>query len=200
MVAMSGICNGLIVGFNNLFDVGNHPLRFKVLETFFAYGTEGLCYLAMGIMLLFMNVEKFANVDNIAIVFDQKRLARENGVEYVDPETRNKLENEENDRYVEETRIAQLKLACEKKGLNFEEENNKFLAKKAEAEKKAEAKKEEAEAKKQAKLDALTPEQKQALEDKAAAKKALQEKKDAQALEELNKIREKINRVPVVAE
>ena len=198
MVAMSGICNGLIVGFNSL--LGTSPFRREVLNTFFAFGVEGICYLAITIMFLFMNVEKFSNVDNKAIVFDQQTRAKEAGVEWVDPEIRNKLENEENDRYVEETRITQLKLTCEKKGLNFEEENAKYLAKKAEADKKAEEKKAAAEAKKQAKLDAMTPEQKQAMEEKAAAKKELQEKKDALALEELNKIREKSQKAPVPAE
>ena len=110
-----------------------------------------------------------------------------------------KLEEEENNRLVEEARIAELKEKCEKKGLNFEEENAKFLAKKAEAEQKAAQKKADAEAKKQAKLDAMTAEQKQAMEEKAKAMKAKQEEKDAAALVELNKIREAKGRNPIAA-
>ena len=45
----------------------------------------------------------------------------------------------------------------------------------------------------------MTPEQKQALEEKKAAQKAKQEQNDADALIELNKIREGIGR-PAVAE
>ena len=100
---------------------------------------------------------------------------------------------------VEEARLEQLKIDCEKKGLNFEEENAKFLEKKAEADKKAEQKKADAEAKKQAKLDAMTPEQKQAMEEKEQAKKVKQAERDGAALIELNKIREANNR-PAVAE
>ena len=93
--------------------------------------------------------------------------------------------------------MEQLKLDCEKKGLNFEEENAKFLAKKEEADKKAAEKKANAEAKKQAKLDAMTAEQKEAAEKKAEAIKAKQEERDAKALVELNKIREENQRAPV---
>ena len=112
---------------------------------------------------------------------------------------RAKAEEEENARLVEEARINQLKIDCEKKGLNFEEENAKFLEQKKAADEKAAQKKADAEAKKQAKLDAMTPEQKQALEEKKAAQKAKQEQNDADALVELNKIREGIGR-PAVAE
>ena len=45
----------------------------------------------------------------------------------------------------------------------------------------------------------MTPEQKQAMEEKAAANKAKQEERDADALVELNKIRESIGR-PAIAE
>ena len=198
MVAMSGICNGIIIGLNNLIDPANkEALRF--LHTFLAYGVEGICYLVIAVMFLFMNVEKFTNADNKAIVADQKAEILAAGGNWVEPDVRAKAEEEENTRLVEEARVNQLKIDCEKKGLNFEEENAKFLAKKKEADDKAAAKKADAEAKKQAKLDAMTAEQKQAMEDKKAAQKAKQEQNDADALVELNKIRESIGR-PAVAE
>ena len=60
MVAMSGICNGVIIGLNNIIDPANkEALRF--LHTFLAYGVEGICYLIIAIMFLFMNVEKFTD-------------------------------------------------------------------------------------------------------------------------------------------
>ena len=194
MVAMSGICNGIIAGLNVAF-----PQNRAFIHTFLAFGVEGICYLIIAAMFLFMNVEKFTNVDNKAIVADQKAAVLASGGNWIEPDVRAKAEEEENARLVEEARINQLKIDCEKKGLNFEEENAKFLKQKEEADAKAAQKKADAEAKKQAKLDAMTPEQKQALEDKKAAQKAKQEQNDADALIELNKIREGIGR-PAVAE
>ena len=194
MVAMSGICNGIIMLFKNIVPLEGQQL----LHTFLAYGVEGVCYLIIAVMFLFMNVEKFTNVDNKAIVADQKAEVIAAGGNWVEPEIRAKQEEEENTRLVEEARIEQLKIDCEKKGLNFEEENAKFLAKKADADAKAEQKKADADAKKQAKLDAMSEEQKDAMAQKEAEKKAKQEENDAQALEELNRIREANNRPAVV--
>ena len=199
MVAMSGICNGIIIGLNNLIDPANKE-ALRVLHTSLAYGVEGVCYLIIALMFLFMNVEKFTNVDNKAIVADQKAEVLAAGGNWVEPDERLKLEEEENNRLVEEARVAELKERCEKKGLDFEEENAKFLAKKAEADEKAAKKKADAEAKKQAKLDAMTDEQKRAMEEKKAAAKAKQDEKDAAALEDLNRIRESIGRPAVAAE
>jgi len=189
MVAMSGICNGIIVGLNAAF-----PDSRAFLHTFLAFGVEGVCYLIIALMFVFMNVEKFTNVDNKAIIADQKAEVLAAGGEWVEPDVRAKQEEEENARLVEEARVEQLKVDCEKKGLNFEEENAKALAKKAEADEKASKKKADAEAKKQAKLDAMSEEQKAAAAKKAEEKKAKQDEKDAAALEDLNKIRQGIGR------
>ena len=196
MVAMSGICNGIIVGLNSA--IPQEARAF--LHTFLAFGVEGICYLVIAIMFVFLNVEKFTNVDNKAIVYDQKAEILAAGGEWVEPEQRAKLEEEENARLVEEARIEQLKIDCEKKGKDFDAENAKFLEQKAAADQKAADKKAAAEAKKQAKLDAMSEEQKQAKAKKEAEKKAKQDAKDAAALEDLNKIREGIGRPAVVAE
>ena len=195
MVAMSGVTIAVIAGLKNIVPADGQ----QFLHTFLAFGVEGVCYLLIAIMFAFMNVEKFTNVDNKAIVADQKAEVLATGGQWIEPDVRAKQEEEENARLVEEARISQLKIDCEKKGLNFEEENAKFLKQKEEADAKAAQKKADAEAKKQAKLDAMTPEQKQALEDKKAAQKAKQEQNDSDALVELNKIREGIGR-PAVAE
>lgn len=196
MVAMSGICNGIIIGLNNIVDPANKE-ALRVLHTFLAYGVEGICYLIIALMFLFMNVEKFTNADNKAIVADQKAEVLAAGGQWVEPDVRAKQEEEENARLVEEARVSQLRTDCEKKGLNFEEENAKFLAKKAEADQKAADKKAAAEAKKQAKFDAMSADQKIAMEEKAKARKAKQDEKDAAALEELNVIRQRAGRQPV---
>ena len=185
MVSMSGITVAVIAGLKNIVPADGQ----QFLHTFLAFGVEGICYLLIAIMFLFMNVEKFSNVDVKAIVADQKAEVLAAGGEWVDPETRLRLEEEENNRLVEEARVAELKEKCEKKGLDFEEENQKFLDKKAEADKKAAEKKEKAEADKQAKLDAMSEEQKAKIAEK-----------EAKALEELNKIRESVNRPAAVIE
>ena len=195
MVAMSGVCNGIIVGLNAAFPSGE---AYRFINTFLSFGVEAICYLIIAVMFVFMGVEKFTNVDNKAIVADQKAEVLAAGGEWIEPQERLRLEEEENNRLIEEARVEQLKLDCQKKGLNFEEENAKFLAKKEEADKKAAEKKANAEAKKQAKLDAMTAEQKEAAAKKAEAIKAKQEEKDAKALVELNKIREENQRAPVV--
>ena len=196
MVAMSGICNGIIVGLNSAL-----PQEARAfLHTFLAFGVEGICYLVIALMFIFMNVEKFTNVDNKAIVYDQKAEVVAAGGQWIEPEERARLEEEENARLVEEARVEQLKIDCEKKGKDFDAENAKFLEQKAAADQKAADKKAAAEAKKQAKLDAMSEEQKQAKAQKEAEKKAKQDAKDAAALEDLNKIREGIGRPAVVAE
>ena len=195
MVAMSGVCNGIIVGLNAAFPSGE---AYRFINTFLSFGVEAICYLIIAVMFVFMGVEKFTNVDNKAIVADQKAEVLAAGGEWIEPQERLRLEEEENNRLIEEARVEQLKLDCQKKGLNFEEENAKFLAKKEEADKKAAEKKANAEAKKQAELDAMTAEQKEAAAKKAEAIKAKQEEKDAKALVELNKIREENQRAPVV--
>ena len=185
MVSMSGITVAVIAGLKNIVPADGQ----QFLHTFLAFGVEGICYLLIAIMFLFMNVEKFSNVDVKAIVADQKAEVLAAGGEWVDPETRLRLEEEENNRLVEEARVAELKEKCEKKGLDFKEENQKFLDKKAEADKKAAEKKEKAEADKKAKLDAMSEEQKAKIAEK-----------EAKALEELNKIRESVNRPAAVIE
>ncbi len=157
MVAMSGICNGIIVGFNSI-----DGLDSKVVHTVLGFITEGVCYLIMAIMFIFMNVEKYTKLDNEAIIADQKAKCLAEGKEWIEPAQRAKLEDEANARLVEEARVSQLKADCSKKGLNFEEENNKYLeakkVKDAEALKKKEAsdkKKAEIEASKKAAYDAL---------------------------------------------
>ena len=170
MVAMSGVCNGIIVGLNSA------GLDAKLLHTILGYVVEGVCYLIMGIMFLGMNVEKFTKIDNVTIVADQKARALAEGKEWLEPEERAKKEEKENARLVEEARVSQLKADCSKKGLDFEAENKKYLEEKAKkdeasAAKKAAAdkKKAEKEAAKQAKFDALPEEKKEAIRAKQKA-------------------------------
>ena len=62
------------------------------------------------------------------------------GIEYIPADELERREREEADRMAEEIRVRELKEKCEKKGLDFEAENQKVLAKRAEKKAKAELK------------------------------------------------------------
>ncbi|MCR5308580.1 MAG: MFS transporter [Bacilli bacterium] len=91
MVAMSGLCNGIIVGINSAFADTEAK---KVVHTILGFGVEGVCYLIMGVMFFSMTVEKFTKIDNIAITQDQKEAVEAEGGTWVMPEERVKIENE----------------------------------------------------------------------------------------------------------
>ncbi len=173
MVAMSGVCNGIIVGLNSLGFDG------KLLHTVLGYIVEGVCYFAIGVMFIFMNVEKFIKLDNETIVNNQRERAKKEGKEWLEPSERAKKEETQNASLAEESRIAELKGRCEKKGLDFETENRKYLEEKAKKDKiasykkaKSEKKKAEKEAIKKAKFDALPETKKKAILSKKKAEEA----------------------------
>ena len=59
MVCMAGVCNGIIVGINSIVPAASKP----VVHTFLGFGVESIAYLVMGIMFIFMNVEKYTKED-----------------------------------------------------------------------------------------------------------------------------------------
>ena len=188
MVGLTGIANGIIVGLNN---AGLDP---KITNTALFSGAEGLCYLIIFLMFLFMNVEKFSKLDHQTIIANQKAAVLAEGGAWVEPEERAKLQEEENAKLVEEGRIAELKDRCSKKGLSFEEEEAKYQSEKAKKEEaaklKAEAKekaKAVKEAQKKAKYDALSDAEKESLKQKEALKIEKQKKLDEATLAEFNK-------------
>lgn len=139
MVCMSGICNGIIAGINTAAKTSGMDL--KLVNTILGYGVESACYLLMGIMFLFMNVEKFTKEDQIKILEDQKAACLARGEKWIDPQTRMEMEEKETARQIEEARISELKEKCAKKGWNFEEKEAEYQAQKAKAEEKKAAKK-----------------------------------------------------------
>ena len=69
-----------------------------------------------------------------------RKEAEARGEVYLSPEEKAALEAAESERMAEEIRVRELREKCEKKGLNFNEEEAKYQAKLAEAKAKAEAK------------------------------------------------------------
>lgn len=198
MAGMTGIATGVLNMVVTGTDYSNamSAAGTQNAMTWLFIGGETLCYACIALLFIFMGVEKFSRFDHKAITLDQKAAALAEGREYVDPATRLKQEEAEADAAAEQQRIADLRARCEKKGLNFDEEEAKYqqaLAdkQKAAADKKAAAdeKRAAAEKAKQAKYDALSDEQKAAIEAKNKRKAEKKAKKDADAFAEFNRLR-----------
>ena len=96
----------------------------------FVYLMMDMISFAVAILCLArMNVEKFLDEDQKLIVQHQKEAVLANGGTWIEPAERQRMEQEEADRQAEEARKADLKALCEKKGLNFEEEEKKYQEK-----------------------------------------------------------------------
>ena len=74
-----------------------------------------------------MNVEKYLDEDKEKIIERQKAAVIAEGGTWIPPEERERMETEKAEREAEEERIKELKAKCAKQGLNFEEENKKYL-------------------------------------------------------------------------
>lgn len=188
IVGLTGIANGIIVGLNGIngFSYRDSVANNRVLNTALFSGAEGVCYLIIFFMFLFMNVEKFSKLDQKTILVNRKNAILAEGGVWIDPEEKNKQEEKASMEASEEARIAELKEKCAKKDLDFVTEESKYQAikakKEAEKEAKANAKKlalEKKEAEKKAKFDALSDEGKAALKVKEEKKVEIQKQKDA---------------------
>lgn len=92
------------------------------------------------IVLPFVDVEKKLPKINAELLARRKQAAIDRGEEWIDPAELERMEAEETERQAEENRIHDLKEHCAKKGLDFDTENAKYLAKKAKKEQKKAAK------------------------------------------------------------
>lgn len=188
IVGLTGIANGIIVGLNGIngFSYRDSVANNRVLNTALFSGAEGVCYLIIFFMFLFMNVEKFSKLDQKTILVNRKNAILTEGGVWIDPEEKNKQEEKASMEASEEARIAELKEKCAKKGLDFVIEESKYQTMKAkkDAEKEAKdnAKKmalEKKEAEKKAKFEALSDEEKAALKVKEEKKTEIQKQKEA---------------------
>ena len=81
------------------------------------------------ILLPFVDVEKKLPEINAELLRRKKEAVLARGEEWIDPEEAERIEQEKADVLREENRIADLRIRCTKKGLDFETENARFLAK-----------------------------------------------------------------------
>ncbi len=93
------------------------------------------------ILLPFVDVEKKMPEIKAELLRRKKEAVLAKGEVWIEPEEQDRIEKEEAARKREEARVADLRAKCEKKGLDFDAENQKYLEEQAEKERKAAAKK-----------------------------------------------------------
>lgn len=174
MIGANGIANGVINGLLSATGYDATKINGQSAATQTAlgwtfYGGETIAFLAIAILFIFMNVEKFSKVDHAEIIKHQKEECEAKGIAYVEPAVRMAAEQAKFDQEADEARKVELRAQCEKKHLDFASEEALYEAKQADKEKASAAKKAAAEAKKEAKVKAAA--------DAAAAKE--QARKDA---------------------
>ncbi len=199
-VALVGVCTGI---FNSLLANAGYiapslneagqtiaaaqPEAVKNAITFSFVGLEVFTGAVLAILLAFFNVEKTISRKQQIIRERQKADCEAKGEEWIAPEIK---AAEDEERFILENEKAfaeNLKIKCEKKGLDFDQEldkhNNQVADKKAKAEEKKRlaeekraAKLEKAEQKKAQRLEKLTPEQLAKREERQKAKQERDEK------------------------
>ncbi|MBO5495844.1 MAG: MFS transporter, partial [Oscillospiraceae bacterium] len=100
--------------------------------TFCFFGTPLISAAVSAVIMLFYKVEDEMPQITAGISAFHRAEAEARGEVYVSPEEKARLEQEENDRIAEEDRLKELKAKCDKKGMNFEEEEARYQAKLAE--------------------------------------------------------------------
>lgn len=159
----------------------------KNVITFSFVGLETITGIVLAGLLIFLSVEKTIERKQKVIRERQKQAVESRGEEWVAPEIRAEIEEQ---KFLEESEnifIEELKVKCQKKGLNFkielEKHNQKVMANKAKQEEKkrridekAAEKLKKSEERKAIKLDKITPEQRAK---KEARLKKRQERDDA---------------------
>ena len=132
-------CDGLVMSIYSSIMIASTPVAQGITSALVGTGTTGtviayiwietVCYSLGAIILLFFNVEKFLKKDRETVLARQRAEAEAAGIEWVPPEERLRLEEEESERLAEAARIEELKARCEKKGLDFEAEEAKYQQK-----------------------------------------------------------------------
>ena len=115
-------------GYDPLLDMGQ-PAGVINWLYFIKYAVPAIEYAIIILILFFMNLENKLPDMQKAIRERYKAAAEARGEVWISPEELEEKEREENARLAEEARIADLKIKCEKRGLDFDTENQKYLDK-----------------------------------------------------------------------
>lgn len=105
------------------------PENIENFMGFCFYGVDFIVSIAFLVLLPFVTVEKNVDFMNLELLRREKQKTIDEGKVWIEPAERERLEDLEAKRTLEENRIKDLKARCERKGLNFEEENAKYLEK-----------------------------------------------------------------------
>lgn len=136
-------CDGLVMSIYSSIMIASVPLATGIINGILgAFGNETGsvvsyvwvetgAYALAAVAVLFFGVEKHLKEDREVVLERQKAETEAAGKEWIPPEERLRMEEAEYDRMAEESRIAELKARCERKGLSFEAEEAKYQAKKA---------------------------------------------------------------------
>ncbi len=92
-------------------------------------------------VLPFIDLEKRLLRINADLLERKRQAVLARGKEWIDPEELERREREKLEKEAEENRVRDLKERCARKGLDFEAENEKYLIRKAEKERRAKEKK-----------------------------------------------------------
>ena len=132
-------CDGLVMSVYSSIMIASTPVAQGITSALVGTGTTGtviayiwietVCYGLGAIILLFFNVEKYLKSDRETVLARQKAEAEAAGLEWIAPEERLRIEEEESERLAEAARIEELKARFEKKGLDFEAEEAKYQQK-----------------------------------------------------------------------
>ena len=132
-------CDGLVMSVYSSIMIASTPVAQGITSALVGTGTTGtviayiwietVCYGLGAIILLFFNVEKYLKSDRETVLARQKTEAEAAGLEWIAPEERLRIEEEESERLAEAARIEELKARCEKKGLDFEAEEARYQQK-----------------------------------------------------------------------
>lgn len=134
--------SGLLSPFSALYETVLHNLGFDAYATvqneavnnwiiFAYYGSYAIWALAIFVATIFFDAEKKMPQVHAELKERRKAATLARGEEWFDEEEYERRKKEETERLSEENRIKDLKARCAKKGLDFDKENQKYLAKKA---------------------------------------------------------------------
>lgn len=127
----------LNMGFvDNLEVMPDPPENIKQFMSLSFYLFDAILAGAFCILLPFVNVEKKLPEINGELLKRKKQAVLAKGGTWLEPEEQDRIEREQAEREHEENRIADLKDLCARKGLDFDAENSRYLAAKAEKERK----------------------------------------------------------------
>lgn len=130
MVGMNGLGTGLIYallgasGYDASLAAQNEATRSVLVWCYL--GIELVCYAVIAVLMIFLGVEKRVKQDQETILERQKSDVLASGGVWLEPKERLRIEQEEADKLAEEARKEELRLKCEKKGLSFDLEEEKY--------------------------------------------------------------------------